>query len=296
LQQALDSLVRQDFEDFEIVICDNASTDQTQDMCRSYAARDRRIRYYRNETNIGSAPNYRKVFELASGDVFKWHAHDDVCYPMFLSRCYAALMAAPPYVALVYPRSEFIDAQGQVLERDCDHLESRAVRPHKRLATVLRNVSHGGPLWGMIRAEYLRKTQLSGPVSYWDDLLLAELSLLGELREVHETLLQVRSYPGNAVALFSAAQGPHVARDPAKANRTTRQALRAWNDPSKASRRIWLPIREERCVEYLKRVHGSPIGIGDRFMCYLTVPAVTYWSRFKKVGGLWKRRLLGAEG
>src|SRR5436190_12174806 len=80
LRQALDSLLGQDFQDFELIISDNASTDRTAEICRAYVAKDRRIRYYRNESNIGSAPNYRRVFELARGEFFKWCSHDDVCH------------------------------------------------------------------------------------------------------------------------------------------------------------------------------------------------------------------------
>src|ERR1700757_1973550 len=95
LVQALNSLINQDFEDFEIIISDNASTDGTADICRTYASTERRIRYYRNESNIGSAPNYRRVFELARGDFFKWCSHDDICLPGLLSRCLQVFESAP---------------------------------------------------------------------------------------------------------------------------------------------------------------------------------------------------------
>jgi glycosyltransferase involved in cell wall biosynthesis len=291
LRRALDSLLNQDFKDFEIIISDNASTDETEDISRHYAALDGRIRYHRNEANIGSAPNYRRVFELARGEFFKWCAHDDLCFPTFLTRCTALLQSAPRNVVLAYPRCEFIDEDGAVLPWASDRLESRARQPHRRLGKVLRRVSHGGPLWGLTRADALRRTQLTGPVSYWDDLLLAELSLLGELWEIPEVLFQVRSYGGNAVAVAAAGQAAEVLRDPAKASRKTRQALRAWTDPSKANRRVWLPIRAERCLEYLKRVRGAPLGAVDRVRCYATVPVVVYWGRVAKIGGAWRRRL-----
>ena len=54
IRQALDSLLAQEYENFELIISDNASTDRTQDICLEYAARDERIRYYRNETNMGA--------------------------------------------------------------------------------------------------------------------------------------------------------------------------------------------------------------------------------------------------
>ena len=64
LAEALDSLLRQSFGDFELLISDNASTDRTQEICRAYAARDARIRYVRQDRNIGAGPNHNRVLEL----------------------------------------------------------------------------------------------------------------------------------------------------------------------------------------------------------------------------------------
>ena len=68
LRRAVDSLLAQDYVDFELVICDNASTDNTAEICQSYARGDKRIRYYRNEINIGVNPNRDRVFELAGAN------------------------------------------------------------------------------------------------------------------------------------------------------------------------------------------------------------------------------------
>ena len=63
----MDSLLAQTFEDFEIIISDNASTDRTAEIARDYAARDGRIRYYRNEENVGAARNFDITFEHSKG-------------------------------------------------------------------------------------------------------------------------------------------------------------------------------------------------------------------------------------
>src|SRR5882762_3625197 len=81
LRLALDSLLKQEFKEFEVVISDNASTDGTAEICKRYAEKDKRIRYHRNHSNIGAGPNYKKVFDLSGGEFFKWCAHDDICHP-----------------------------------------------------------------------------------------------------------------------------------------------------------------------------------------------------------------------
>ena len=78
IRQALDSLLAQDCENFELIISDNASADGTQEICLEYAAQDGRIRYYRNENNLGALANFNRVLGLAQGPYFMWAAHDDV--------------------------------------------------------------------------------------------------------------------------------------------------------------------------------------------------------------------------
>jgi glycosyltransferase involved in cell wall biosynthesis len=291
LNQALNSICNQDFGDFELIISDNASTDGTQEICKTYAAKDGRIRYFRNEKNIGAVPNYRKVFELSRGEFFKWFAHDDVCHPSFLRRCVETLEGAPPSVALVYPRCDLIDEFGKVLGHASDHVDTRSKRPHQRLGRVIRRASYAYPIWGLIRSECLRKTALMGSVWYGDRLLLAELSLLGQIWEVPEVLSQLRNHPGNSVAVCGDGHRKEAIGDLNRISKGSRRTLQTWTDPSVSTRRVWLPVREELCLEYLKRAHNAPLPRFEKVLCYLTVVTVSYWGRFAKRCGMWKRML-----
>src|SRR3712207_6191103 len=95
IREAIDSILNQTFEDFELIISDNASTDETAAICQTYAAQDRRVRYFRNLENIGAAGNHNRVFEAASGKYFKWAAHDDLCGPNFVAECVNVLDRDP---------------------------------------------------------------------------------------------------------------------------------------------------------------------------------------------------------
>src|SRR5438105_14597753 len=114
VSQAIDSLLAQTFTDFELIICDNASTDRTERICREYAAKDGRIRYHRNERDIGPAQNYTRCFGLARGTYFRWHAHDDVCEPTYLARCLAVLQRDPSVINC-HSLTRVIDERGQTL-------------------------------------------------------------------------------------------------------------------------------------------------------------------------------------
>src|SRR6187401_3712053 len=112
LRAALESILAQTFGDFELIVCDNASTDATEAICREYAARDPRVRYFRHPTNIGPAANYNACFRHARGELFRWAAHDDVIAPQLFQMSIDALDRDPAAVA-VYPNSCEIDAEGR---------------------------------------------------------------------------------------------------------------------------------------------------------------------------------------
>ena len=114
LRQAISSILNQTYPDFELIISDNASTDETRQICLQYAARDRRIRYQCNPQNIGAAKNFNLVFKLASGKYFKWMAHDDTVTSDFLSKC-VDILEQNLQVVLCHTRVRIIDAEDRVL-------------------------------------------------------------------------------------------------------------------------------------------------------------------------------------
>ena len=95
LVQAIESVLAQTFEDFELIVCDNASTDASGAIAQTYVERDSRVRYFRNASNLGAARNFNRTFELSRGEYFKWLAADDLIAPTYLERCLAALGPRP---------------------------------------------------------------------------------------------------------------------------------------------------------------------------------------------------------
>jgi glycosyltransferase involved in cell wall biosynthesis len=85
IRRAMDSLLAQDYQNFELNISDNASTDGTWEICQEYAARDSRIKLAANERNLGIRANFQIVLDRARGKYFMWAAADDYWYPAFIS-------------------------------------------------------------------------------------------------------------------------------------------------------------------------------------------------------------------
>ena len=78
LRESIESVLDQTFADFELLISDNASTDDTESICREYANRDSRIRYMRQPKNIGALANFELLLNEARGPYFMWVAADDL--------------------------------------------------------------------------------------------------------------------------------------------------------------------------------------------------------------------------
>jgi glycosyltransferase involved in cell wall biosynthesis len=253
IRQAIDSLLVQDYENFELIISDNASTDTTSNICQRYADRDARIRYFRNETNLGLSPNHKRVFEMARGDYFKWVAHDDECLPTFLSRCMSVFEEVPQSVVLVYPQSVIIDAEGRAIQEYRTSIEAKDSRPHRRLARVLSNVVLGTPLYGVMRANALRQTRLIDAFLSSDYVLFAELAMLGEIWELPELLLRKRFHPARAT----------VAHQKMK-------DFDAWLDTRQPRRSRVLPPCHKLACEYVKSAWHLPLCPSERVMCSAT--------------------------
>ena len=191
LPQAIESLLTQKYDDFEVVIADNASVDGTPELCAAYAAQDPRIRYVRNQRNLGSIPNFNRLVGLARGEYFKWAAHDDWCEPEFVGRC-VEVLDADPGVVLCHAKAIRVDEAGDTLVVDLDPLDVRSPDPAERFRQVLWSLKAIYPIYGVIRTDALRRTQLFRSHSGSDRILLAELSLLGQLYQIPELLLYER--------------------------------------------------------------------------------------------------------
>ena len=194
IRQALDSVLAQDYEHFELAISDNASRDGTAEICQEYAARDRRVRYSCNPTNMGSIGNLNRVFELARGEYFTWLAHDDAWEPTFLTQCLRAF-AGYPSAVLCFPRVQLIDENGQALETHDENLETVGLTTPRRLRLVLMCFTRCSPFYGLIKSTALKRVRPNADTHAHDLVVLAELSLWGEFVQVPEVLSNYRIYP-----------------------------------------------------------------------------------------------------
>lgn len=99
LRAAIGMLLNQTYQNIELIISDNCSTDSTQKISEEFASRDNRIKYFRQVENIGAGRNFRFVLEQARGKYFLWNASDDLRSADYLAVNVEFLEENPDYCA-----------------------------------------------------------------------------------------------------------------------------------------------------------------------------------------------------
>lgn len=212
LEAAVDSILKQGFEDFELIISDNASTDETPEICQLFAKRDERVRYLPVDENRGANPNFNRVFRHSTGTYFKWAAHDDILMPTYLERC-VELLDADAGLVLAHTETVLIDRHGDellalahlALDGDgflenlpegpalWEHTASPS--PSVRFGGVLFDMVYALPIFGVMRRDALLQTRLQQDFYGTDKVLLGELALVGRFGYADERLFLRRCHP-----------------------------------------------------------------------------------------------------
>lgn len=274
---SLDSVLGQSFGDFELIISDNASTDSTGEICRRYGAMDKRIRYYRNDKNVGASANFNRVFDLSSGRYFKWISYDDACAPEFLEKC-VKVLDRDPSVVLAYPRTTLIDKDGDKIKDFHENLHLQSERPHERLRQLLLNINFANPVFGVIRSDVLRKTRLLGGFFGADYILLMEICLLGKFFEIPERLFFYREHEKNSRKL-------------------PKPDLTYWWDTS--FRGVMNNTQRRLVSEQFKSISRTDLPWLEKALCYLQIRrwVFRYWrAKGGKYKAKLKRKLMAERG
>ncbi len=269
LAETLDSILAQEFGDFEIIISDNASTDGTRDICEAYARIDERITYSRLPENLGAAANYNRVFRMSQGNLFKWAAHDDLLRPTFLARCVEPFRSGKTTPAIVYPHAEFIDENSESIGPDLDRMQATSSYSFIRAFQALQGMNMVASVFGVFHRETLEKTRLIGSFAASDYVLLLEVSILGRIIQLEgEPLFRRRIHPGMS----------------RKANLSTEEVLQ-WFDPKAR-------LNQRFYVEYVRSaIQLNDLGSTERIACVLAILSGVGLRRTRVILGRHRRNL-----
>jgi glycosyltransferase involved in cell wall biosynthesis len=289
LPELLDSLLAQTFRDFEILICDNASSDRTPEICCEYEQRDPRIHYIRNERNLGAIANFNRVFELSAAPLFKWAAHDDLYHEAYLDAC-VRLLDENPDVVLAHTGTAFIDEKGELLpfeQETGSFIDPKTGRRYwadvpsigdtpvaiNRFWQVLTRARWGTHMFGVVRREILQQTSLLPNFAGSDRAMLAELALLGRFRCANERLFSKRFHANVSAALDHKELKGFLSTDGKRYSRRLRQIKAFFGAP-----------------------RGKPIGVVSKSVCLMLVAAHSAKTTVQLVGESDPRRAAHGYG
>jgi glycosyltransferase involved in cell wall biosynthesis len=191
LDRAIESALSQDYKNLEVIVSDNGSSDSTEDLCRRFAARDGRIRYFRQPANRGATENFRFVLRQAIGELFIWLGDDDWLEPTYLSRCAAVLLADSSYSVVCGLDRYFVES---VLDCVGPKIDLESNQPADRVLDYFRTVGRNGMLYGVMRRALISTIPLDDTVGA-DWLMIAGMAYLGKIRMLEDTYVN-RSIAG----------------------------------------------------------------------------------------------------
>ncbi len=249
LEEAMRSVLAQSFDDLELIVSDNASTDRTAEIVRDLAAGDRRVVALRNDRNLGAAPNYNRAWAAARGTYFKWLAHDDRMLPGYLEATVSALEAAPDAV-LCNSLVEYIDGAGKHLGLyDSGLANADRPSPAERFAAMVLRSHSCVDFFGLLRRSAMENSLLHGPFHGADRAFLAQMALRGRLLQLETPLVQMREH-----------ENRYTRRHASLVERMR------WHDASRPGRLVFPTWR--LYGEYVKMVHHEPLPIGEKLRCW----------------------------
>jgi glycosyltransferase involved in cell wall biosynthesis len=242
LPKLFNSLLAQDFADFEVIIGDNLSDDRTEAICRDYACRDPRIKYFRHPENLGQSGNFNRVLELAQGQYFRWIGDDDWIEPDYTRKCVEFLQRHPDWIGVTTEqRHHFDDGTFHYKEYQGDRLDSPL--PHLRFRRMMwfMTADYGfiDPIYTMYRRDAMLKTRGMLLIQAQDQVLAAELSLIGPFGHIPECLAHRRRHSYHIVSQDSLVK--HYEPNNAKKiqGRHIRSTLAIWDFVQQSPLTVW---------------------------------------------------------
>ncbi|HEY2434201.1 MAG TPA: glycosyltransferase family 2 protein [Vicinamibacterales bacterium] len=258
LDRALTCLRSQTFREFELVISDNGSTDETAAICARHAAEDGRIRYLREETNRGASWNFNNVVRGSTADYFMWAAHDDLWHETYVARC-VELLDARPDIVHCYAGGVSIDEHDRPLRNLRFGPDLTCDSQSERLRRYFSNPTAFHSLFGLIRRSALGFTDLMPNCFAGDVIFLAQLSLVGRATYVDDRLFYNRDFDGRATRVL------------------TESEAAAWYDPANAARTPSSRFTQLRLVG--RAIRRVPMSMAERVRCALTLLRWANWNR-----------------
>ncbi|MBX9694041.1 MAG: glycosyltransferase, partial [Cyanobacteria bacterium] len=200
LAQAIESVLAQTHENFELVLSDNRSTDKSYQIARKYAKQDSRIKLSRNSENIGPVANFNKVIAESTGKYIELFSHDDLFEPTCIEK-FATILDEHKNVVIVTSNRNSIDVNGDILPAD-RMSGTRVISGENAIKSNLDVLSNWISSPVMFRSKYKKDgfnvmLPLYSDIYYW-----CEMFLHGDLYYLDEVLFSYRYHATTNTSRF----------------------------------------------------------------------------------------------
>ena len=259
LAEAVESVINQSFTDWEMIISDNASTDGTEKLCRTYAAQDSRIRYFRHPENLGAAPNFNYTVAEANGEFFQWLAHDDYLAAEWLEHCVTEL-DADPEVQLVYGQELGVNDNDEIIGKRPYLQPNARATARERMYAILSNDRGSPAVFGLMRREVLGRTDLIGSYDASDQVLLVDMAMQGKIIELPGWMYYHREHDQRSVHAY---RDRHAANEWFATRHKGKTTFPEW-------RLMW---------EYSQVIWRAPLGLGERWSVFAQF---LRWGKYRR--------------
>ncbi len=204
IKRRIDSIVNQTYSNFEIIISDNASTDDTSRICQSIINKEKNIHYYLQKKNIGSTNNFNFLIKNASGKYFVLAAVDDIWEPTFLEKNVAILESNSKIVGSIgevkyfggsekkHEQSKIIQVLKKIVRKQDvnvleKHVQSVSGEYNQKINKYFR-FNQGSFVYGLFRTSAIQKKIIPVPLSAWDLAFILNILKFGDLHVIDEIL------------------------------------------------------------------------------------------------------------
>ncbi|MGE3077141.1 MAG: glycosyltransferase family 2 protein [Dehalococcoidia bacterium] len=263
IESAVRSALTQTYRNLEIIISDNASTDETGEICERLCELDPRIQYVRHARNLGAGKNFNEVLRRSRGQYFKWLAHDDLMSPNFVEACVRELELDKGCV-LAYPRTVIIDEVGTTIEEYGIKLRTDSGRQSTRFHDLAVAWSMCFEVFGLFRSDVLKKVGGMRNFSHGDGVLLARMGMVGPFKEVPSAIHKSRRHQTQSMRMFG--------NEVSGGNDYHQYAV--WFNPEARGRIAFPTWKIGR--ELYRAIWSREVAAGERIKCHLTM---VVWAR-----------------
>ncbi len=184
IESIIECLLKQSFQDFEVHIFDNCSSDNTVQIAEKYAKKDARFFIHKNSINVGMAENFNNCLKLKNYKDFKYisiKSANDRIYPTYYEKCINFLDNNSDFCLCYSEGTNTVNGIFPMLSYEQENV-------YERVEKIIQTLGVGNMNYGVIRANIIDKIVPIKHIQGFDHIFFLNLAMIGKLKKLNEIL------------------------------------------------------------------------------------------------------------